>query len=301
MCKELKISVIIPAYNAESSLRRCLDSIIRNDSDSFEVILVDDGSTDSTPVICDEYAQKDSRIRVFHKCNGGVSSARNLGLDNARGQWVTFVDSDDAVMEEWISSILSTIQSHPNCDLVVENYVACHYGGGRTEVKYDCCTDGWLSLKRTGLWQNVWNKVFLSSILKDNGIRFNETLSFFEDAVFVTEYLSFTNCIVPTCVVSYMQYLPSSYKEKYRDYTTPDMYLQYYQLVREANEPFSKELVDDVVMRYIHSKYDVANLKEAVGSSIKYAKGRRKFAIRWLSYFDIKIVWKLCFSMYRLL
>lgn len=91
------ISVIVPVYNVEKYLRCCVDSILAQTFTDIEVILVDDGSTDSSGAICDEYAQKDSRVRVFHKENGGVSSARNLGLDEAKGKWIAFVDSDDYI------------------------------------------------------------------------------------------------------------------------------------------------------------------------------------------------------------
>ena len=97
-----KITVIIPVYNAESTLRRCLDSILAQTFTDFECLLINDGSKDRSGEICEEYANKDSRVRVFHKENGGVSSARNVGLDNARGEWITFCDSDDTVMPEWI-------------------------------------------------------------------------------------------------------------------------------------------------------------------------------------------------------
>ncbi len=92
-----KISVIVPVYNAEKWLRRCVDSILAQTYTDFEVLLIDDGSTDGSGVICDEYTALDSRVRTFHKPNGGVSSARNLGLDNARGEWICFVDSDDEI------------------------------------------------------------------------------------------------------------------------------------------------------------------------------------------------------------
>lgn len=91
------ISVIVPVYNVEKYLRRCVDSILAQTFTDIEVLLVDDGSTDGSGTICDEYAQQDSRVRVFHKANGGVSSARNLGLDEATGKWIAFVDSDDYI------------------------------------------------------------------------------------------------------------------------------------------------------------------------------------------------------------
>ena len=90
-----KISCIVPVYNVEKYLRRCVDSILNQTFTDFELILVDDGSPDNSPAICYEYAVKDSRIKVIHKVNGGVSSARNVGLDVAKGEWICFVDSDD--------------------------------------------------------------------------------------------------------------------------------------------------------------------------------------------------------------
>lgn len=92
------VSIIVPIYNAEKTLRRCIDSILSQTFSDWELLMIDDGSTDQSGTICDQYAIKDKRIKVFHKKNGGVSSARNLGLDNARGEWITFVDADDQII-----------------------------------------------------------------------------------------------------------------------------------------------------------------------------------------------------------
>lgn len=89
------ISVIVPVYNVEKYLPRCIDSIIDQTFKNFELLLIDDGSKDKSGEICDEYAKRDNRIKVFHKENGGVSSARNVGLDSAKGEWIIFCDSDD--------------------------------------------------------------------------------------------------------------------------------------------------------------------------------------------------------------
>lgn len=98
----VKISVIVPVYNAEKYLRRCVGSILAQTFTDFELLLVDDGSTDASGAICDEYASADARVRVFHKPNGGVSSARNLGLDNARGEWIAFADADDYLFKHFL-------------------------------------------------------------------------------------------------------------------------------------------------------------------------------------------------------
>ena len=98
-----KVSFIIPVYNAEKCLSKCLESIVSLSFIDWEVIIVDDGSKDSSAAICETYAEKDSRIKLFHKINGGVSSARNFGLEKASGEYVTFVDSDDFVNEDYLS------------------------------------------------------------------------------------------------------------------------------------------------------------------------------------------------------
>lgn len=93
------ISIIVPVYNAENTLNRCVDSILKQSFGDWELLLIDDGNTDKSGRICDQYSAIDKRIKVFHKENGGVSSARNMGLDYARGECITFVDSDDALTD----------------------------------------------------------------------------------------------------------------------------------------------------------------------------------------------------------
>lgn len=105
MTSQIKISVIVPVYKAEKYLRKCVDSILAQTFRDFEVLLVDDGSPDKSGAICDEYAGKDPRVRVFHKENGGVSSARNKGIDEARGEWITFVDADDWLPEDALTAL----------------------------------------------------------------------------------------------------------------------------------------------------------------------------------------------------
>lgn len=112
------ISIIVPVYKVEFYLRQCIESIINQEGD-FELILIDDGSPDKCPEICDEYAQKDKRIHVIHKPNGGVSSARNTGLDIACGEWIWFVDSDDIVDISRLDEIIQWLQKHKEVDYVL--------------------------------------------------------------------------------------------------------------------------------------------------------------------------------------
>ena len=110
------ISVIVPVYKAEAFLRRCIESILAQSERSFELLLIDDGSPDGCPAICDEYAARDARVRVIHKRNAGVSAARNTGLDHASGDYVAFVDSDDYVDADYLSSMLCRTQGDAASD-----------------------------------------------------------------------------------------------------------------------------------------------------------------------------------------
>lgn len=120
--KDIELSIIIPIYNSEKYINNCINSIINQKGIKFEVLLIDDGSTDNSSQICDNYAQLDTRIKVFHKENGGVSSARNLGIENSRGKWITFIDSDDWLNSEYIQSINNILNL--NIDLTIYNYIS---------------------------------------------------------------------------------------------------------------------------------------------------------------------------------
>ena len=113
-----KISVIIPLYNKEKYIAQTIESLLIQSFSDFEIVIVDDGSTDGSSSIIDSYAEKDNRITVFHICNGGVSRARNIGLDNSLGEYVTFVDSDDSVHEDYLSNLYSCI-NESGADLVI--------------------------------------------------------------------------------------------------------------------------------------------------------------------------------------
>ena len=113
------ISVIIPIYKVEKYLRECIDSIINQSFKNLEIILVDDGSPDNCGKICDEYAKKDNRLKVIHKENGGLSSARNAGLDIATGEYISFVDSDDYVSNKFIENLSFYLKNKYFCIYVL--------------------------------------------------------------------------------------------------------------------------------------------------------------------------------------
>lgn len=108
----MKLSIIVPVYKVEQYIHRCVDSILAQTFTDYELILVDDGSPDRCGEICDEYARKDPRVKVIHKKNGGLSDARNAGLDNATGEWLSFVDSDDWIEPDMLEKLLINAQKH---------------------------------------------------------------------------------------------------------------------------------------------------------------------------------------------
>lgn len=184
------ISVIVPIYNAEKYLHRCIKRILTQDYTELELLLIDDGSTDNSGTICDEYAIKDNRIRVFHKENGGVSSARNWGLDKAIGEYIMFVDSDDYMLSGMLEVMLSTLKAK-SADLVVCG--TTETGGGYwrpiADVDYSInqLKENFVSLLHTELLSPPWNKIYKKEIIGSN--RFCEDISFGEDLLFNIQYL----------------------------------------------------------------------------------------------------------------
>lgn len=177
-----RVSVIIPIYNTAKYLPRCIESVLCQSFDGFELLLVNDGSTDGSGDICDTYATRDSRIRVFHKENGGVSSARNLGLDKAMGDWVTFVDSDDYVLDGYFPCCIEE-----NIDLCIQNW---KYGNGEVIQWLGARIvdgEGFRSFLaeniHTEMFRMVWGLFFRRKILVDNNMKFDVRFRLGEDTL----------------------------------------------------------------------------------------------------------------------
>ena len=178
------VSVIVPVYNAEKTLERCVRSLMAQTLRSIEILLVNDGSPDRSPEICRQLASGDGRIRVIDKPNGGVSSARNAGLDAARGEYVMFCDSDDWVEPDWCESMLAIYSPG---DMVI-----CEIDRADLKTEHDTQTE---DAERRELLHfpllacSLWNKLFLRSAIEQAGLRFDEKLRLGEDFCFVLAYL----------------------------------------------------------------------------------------------------------------
>lgn len=148
----MTISAIIPVYNVEATLQRCVESVLNQSFTDWEMVLVDDGSTDGSGAICDQYAREDTRITVIHKENGGLSDARNCGLDAAQGEYVTFIDSDDYISADTFGKIMEVAHNHTEADVI--EYPIIVHKGHRSEYHlkfdlqtYDDAKEYWIQCK----------------------------------------------------------------------------------------------------------------------------------------------------------
>ena len=206
----IKISIIVPIYNAEEYLDRCLDSVLEQSFTSYEVIMVDDGSTDSSPSICDRYSETDPRFKIIHKSNGGVSTARNAGLDQAIGEYIMFLDSDDALLPDALERMMEDISDE---DLVFAGY-AKFIGGVPQKENIPYKTRSYRGhevaevfdhnrKKNCVMFDAPWAKLFKRKTV--GNLRFCEELSYAEDKLFVFDFLSVCRS-VHTCRVPVYAY-----------------------------------------------------------------------------------------------
>lgn len=215
------VSVIVPVYNAEAYLPECVDSIRAQTYPNWEMILIDDGSTDRSGQICEELAFKDTRIRVIHQKNSGVSAARNAGLDAAAGGYVCFVDGDDWVMETMVEESIAVMERE-GCDGCAWGYLSVGAGeavySGRWEERMFRFPENaekqrflcrWILPCRLG-W-SVWGRVFRREIIQRNGLRFAEGQTMSEDLDFFFRYVACCRNLyyIPKALYAYRQHSAS--------------------------------------------------------------------------------------------
>lgn len=192
-----EISVVIPVYMTEQYLARCVDSLLQQSFQDFELILVNDGSPDNCGRICDVYAEKDHRIKVIHQSNSGVSQARNKGLEIASGKYIVFVDSDDWVGRDYLLAL-----SKPDADFVAHTFSTYHESGSLVKRQHNPNTtlsasrENILKLLNEGILGYTVCKRFSTDIIRRHAIRFNRDINHTEDTLFVLDYLEHARSIV---------------------------------------------------------------------------------------------------------
>ena len=190
------VSIIVPVYNAEKTIGRCIDSILGQQYTDFELLLVDDGSRDGSGAICDSYALADSRVQVIHKENTGVSDTRNIGISRAAGVYLQFLDSDDWITPDATKLLVETARDH-DCDLVISDFY--RVVGERVSRKGDIDEDRVLTREEYAAhmmeqpadfyYGVLWNKLYRRDIVESHRLRMDPELSWCEDFMFNLEYI----------------------------------------------------------------------------------------------------------------
>lgn len=200
----MRISIIIPVYNCEKYLNRCLDSVLNQTYNELEIILVNDGSTDKTSDICDKYKVKDERIKVIHKENGGVSSARNVGISESSGEYIMFLDSDDWIESNMVEKMYNHISRYDDIDMVMcgcclefsskEKNILDIKLKNKTYNSLEEYLKEFSYYRDKGVFGYSVNKIFRSSIIKNNQVLFKK-YSIAEDLFFLYDLLPYCNKI----------------------------------------------------------------------------------------------------------
>lgn len=193
MNKDL-ISIIVPVYNGQKNIGRCIDSIIRQTYKKIEIIIVNDGSTDTTLNIVESYLQKDKRIRIINKENGGVSSARNAGINASNGEYISFVDSDDTIEKKMVEDLYEAFNKY-NCDISICNYSVIK----KNKKRGNNHNKSFFIKDRKAFYENMeilkgflCNKMFKTNLIKQ--IRLDEKIHYCEDELCLIKYVERSNC-----------------------------------------------------------------------------------------------------------
>ncbi len=240
------ISVIVPVYNAEKYLDRCLQSILAQTYTYYEIILINDGSTDTSEDICEKYVRKDKRIRIIQKENSGVAITRNIGLEVAKGRYISFIDSDDYIKPDMFEKMIMKAK-HNDSDMVMCKYFIDNAGEIHTAtMDYHETYDGWLSIKEgllklyyeehhNGLY-SLCNKLIKRSIYVENDISFDVSLRRGEDAWFIFQCLKHCRRVdfIPGAFYYYYQNTGSIMHTIYEDQYEKWVYMR--KLLLEENK-----------------------------------------------------------------
>lgn len=263
------ISVIIPVYNAETTISKCIESVLCQTYHNFEIILVDDGSTDSSGNICKEYSEKDSRIRYIKKENGGVSSARNLGIDEAKGEYITFVDSDDWIEKDALNNLISSaVESEADYIIPRSRGVFCKANGDFEKYVYneddfdlivseDDIGNEFEKLRKSWALYSTCGRLYRKSFLNEFGIYFDENVRVLEDFCFNIVCLGKAKNVVHISSVVYNYLVLGienyAYKRKYQDYLVSN--IKVYELMKNFldghNLNFEKDQYDLLIGYWI--------------------------------------------------
>ena len=275
-----QISIIIPVYNAEFYLRQCIESLIAQTFEDWEAILVNDGSKDGSLAICQEYAARDNRRKMIDKPNGGPSSARNRGLDEAQGEYVYFMDADDWIETKFLENFVRNAVATKRCcyenedndygyDIIFQGFVR-EFSDGRKEKSFAMDVDTSLMSKeeiicrlyKEHVYGWSWCKLFRREIIEKHHIRFDESLRLLEDELFTSQFLQYAESVR---TVNSHQYHYIYYSNSLMQ--TNNTYLKRLFLSERMNEALTP-IANEELKEYINSTYN-KNLKYSLLMALK--------------------------------
>ena len=278
------ISIIVPVYNAESTLNKCIESIIAQSYSNFELILINDGSCDNSLEICKLYQRNDPRIKVIDQVNQGVSCARNNGISISRGKYITFVDSDDWIGQEYLKGFDFF---NIDADLYIEG-IKYYFPHRQQYLKMFEYTNQLIDSKdiqkvfRVGVPLNGCPvaKLFLREIIINNKLLFNRNFAIKEDHLFVTQYISKTKTIYLSKQIDYFYEFDISKNSLTKKYHSPEKYLKIAEAMNQAYQEtygdVDSSLPNAKNVRYIFGPHQISNV---LFSSPNYITFKKNYAI----------------------
>lgn len=277
-----KVSVIVPVYNVEKYLKRCLDSLINQTLSDIDIICINDGSKDSSLQILEQYAKKDSRIVIYNQENSGLSVARNTGLEHASGEYIGFVDSDDWVDLDFYEKLYNSAKNN-NADIAVADFIREHPNKKPKRLKlkeekiYTTPEDKFMICKvhREGC---VWNKIYRTEFIKSINLKFVPKM-YYEDRDFTIRSLYFSKKLVTTPNTYYRYFVnPKSIVNKRRNYIQDEHYIlvrqQVLQFIKEHNIKVPDGLYKAEIYRYKLFGKTLFTIKESINSKYIFLFGK---------------------------
>lgn len=305
----MKVSIVIPVYNAGKCIEKCIESIMNQTYKDWELVIVDDGSCDDSLYLCKKYAGKDNRINLFSKPNGGVSQARNYGIDRVHGEYVTFIDADDYIEPNFLTTLLEC----QSFDFVSLSHKRFGKENKIMTLKNDITFElpsGFRSIISRN--DNVslfvlypWAKLFKVEIIKQHNIRFCEKIRLAEDSLFVIAYLSWCQSAVFKRNVGYNYYITESVSKKYTfDYNTylihKDTYHNELEQIKNKIEigGFENKIQSIYLMNYLEYLFNANKMERHASfiekiSNLRYLRqmfsliGHKKAIMLYLNYLMI--------------
>ena len=277
-----KVSVIVPVYNVEKYLKRCLDSLINQTLSDIDIICINDGSKDSSLQILEQYAQKDSRIVIYNQENSGLSVARNTGLEHASGEYIGFVDSDDWVDLDFYEKLYNSAKNN-NADIAVADFIREHPNKKPKRLKlkeekiYTTPEDKFMICKvhREGC---VWNKIYRTEFIHSINLKFVPKM-YYEDRDFTIRSLYFSKKLVTTPNTYYRYFVnPKSIVNKRRNYIQDEHYIlvrqQVLQYIKEHNIKVPDGLYKAEIYRYKLFGKTLFTIKESINTKYIFLFGK---------------------------